>query len=334
MKLVRLRAPGGLENLKLVEEDYSKPGPGELLVRIRACSLNFRDNFLVQGKVPCADGRIPISDGAGEVVAVGDDVDEFKVADNVVSTFYPYWLGGNMTLTTKRDIPGDSFDGYAREYVSMPAHAFTKAPVGYTHVEAATLGCTGVTAWRGLVVCGQVKPGDTVLILGTGSVSLFALQFAKASGARVIATSSSEEKLEKLMHLGADTVINYKAVPDWGRKAKDLTDGRGVDHVIEVGGPGRLAQSITACRTGGHIALIGVLTGFAGEVSIPALFSNQIRISGISIGSRADQEDMIRAITANRLRPVIDRRFPLQEIAAAFGYYESQKHFGKVCLEL
>jgi NADPH:quinone reductase-like Zn-dependent oxidoreductase len=334
MKLVRLRAPGGLENLKLVEEDYSKPGPGELLVRIRACSLNFRDNFLVQGKVPCADGRIPISDGAGEVVAVGDDVDEFKVADNVVSTFYPYWLGGNMTLTTKRDIPGDSFDGYAREYVSMPAHAFTKAPVGYTHVEAATLGCTGVTAWRGLVVCGQVKPGDTVLILGTGSVSLFALQFAKASGARVIATSSSEEKLEKLMHLGADTVINYKAVPDWGRKAKDLTDGRGVDHVIEVGGPGTLAQSITACRTGGHIALIGVLTGFAGEVSIPALFSNQIRISGISIGSRADQEDMIRAITANRLRPVIDRRFPLQEIAAAFGYYESQKHFGKVCLEL
>jgi NADPH:quinone reductase-like Zn-dependent oxidoreductase len=334
MKLVRLRAPGGLENLKLVEEDYSKPGPGELLVRIRACSLNFRDNFLVQGKVPCADGRIPISDGAGEVVAVGDDVDEFKVADNVVSTFYPYWLGGNMTLTTKRDIPGDSFDGYAREYVSMPAHAFTKAPVGYTHVEAATLGCTGVTAWRGLVVCGQVKPGDTVLILGTGSVSLFALQFAKASGARVIATSSSEEKLEKLMHLGADTVINYKAVPDWGRKAKDLTDGRGVDHVIEVGGLGTLAQSITACRTGGHIALIGVLTGFAGEVSIPALFSNQIRISGISIGSRADQEDMIRAITANRLRPVIDRRFPLQEIAAAFGYYESQKHFGKVCLEL
>jgi len=184
------------------------------------------------------------------------------------------------------------------------------------------------------VVCGQVKPGDTVLILGTGGVSLFALQFAKAAGARVIATSSSEEKLEKLKRLGADTVINYKAVPDWGRKARDLTDGRGVDHVIEVGGPGTLTQSITASRTGGHIAIIGVLTGIAAEVSIPALFSNQIRISGISIGSRADQEDMIRAITANRLKPVIDRRFPLQEIVAAFKYYESQKHFGKVCLEL
>jgi len=201
-------------------------------------------------------------------------------------------------------------------------------------MEAATLTCAGVTAWRGLVVRGQVKPGDTVLILGTGGVSLFALQFAKAAGARVIATSSSEEKLEKLERLGADTVINYKAVPDWGKKTKDLTDGRGVDHVIEVGGPGTLTQSITACRTGGHIALIGVLTGFAAEVSIPALFSNQIRISGISIGSRADQEDMIRAITANRLKPVVDRGFLLQEIVAAFKYYESQKHFGKVCLEL
>ena len=334
MRLVRLRAPGGLENLQSVEEDRPQPGPGEVLVRIRACSLNFRDDMVVLGKVPCADGRVPLSDGAGEVVAVGDAVDEFKVGDAVVSAFYPYWLGGEMTQATRRDIPGEHFDGYASEYVCMPAHAFTKAPPGYTHVEAATLTCTGVTAWRGLVVCGRVKPGDTVLIQGSGSVSLFALQFAKAASARVIATSSSEEKLEKLKRLGADTVINYKLVPDWGQKAKDLTDGRGVDHVIEVGGPGTLTQSITACRTGGHIALIGVLTGFAGEVSIPALFSNQIRISGISIGSRSDQEDMIRAITANRLKPVIDRSFPLQEIGAAFTYYESQKHIGKVCLEL
>jgi NADPH:quinone reductase-like Zn-dependent oxidoreductase len=334
MRLVRLRAPGGLENLKLLEEDSPEPRPDELLVRIRACSLNFRDDFLVRGKPPVADGRIPLSDGAGEVIAVGDDVNEFKVGDNVVSTFYPYWLGGEMTPATKRDIPGESFGGYAREYVCMPASAFTKAPADYTHVEAATLTCAGVTAWRSLVVCGQVKPGDTVLILGTGGVSLFAMAFAKAAGARVIATSSSAAKLEKLKRLGADSVINYKAVPDWGQKAKDLTDGRGVDHVIEVGGPGTLSQSITACRTGGHVAIIGVLTGFVGEVAIPALFSNQIRISGISIGSRADQEDMIRAITANRLKPVIDRSFPLQEIVAAFEYYESQMHFGKVCLEL
>lgn len=334
MRVVRLKAPASVENLKLVEEDHPQPGPGELLVRIRASSLNFHDDMVVQGKIRCADGRIPMSDGAGEVIAVGDNVHQFKVDDAVVSTFLPNWLGGEMTSATKREVPGDTMDGYAREYVCMPAHAFTKAPAGYTPLEAATLTCAGVTAWRGLVVCGQVKPGDTVLTLGTGGVSLFALQFAKAAGARVIATSSSDEKLEKLKRLGADALINYKTVPDWGRAAKDLTDGRGVDHVIEVGGPATLMQSIAACRTGGHIALIGVLTGFAGELVIPALFSNQIRTSGIHVGSRADQEDMIRAITVNRLKPVIDRSFPLQEIGAAFNYFESQKHFGKVCLEL
>ncbi|QKD02853.1 zinc-dependent alcohol dehydrogenase family protein [Mesorhizobium loti] len=334
MKLVRLRAPGGLDRLELAEEYPPKPGPGDVLVRIRACSLNMRDDFAVQGKTPLADGRVPLSDGAGEVIAVGSGVEALKPGDHVVSVFYPFWLNGDMTPSTRRDVPGDSFDGVASEYVCMPAQAFTKAPDGYTHVEAATLTCTAVTAWRGLVVCGKVKLGDTVLVLGTGSVSLFALQFAKAAGARVIATSSSEEKLERLGRLGADATINYKAVPDWGRAARDLTDGRGVDHVIEVGGPATLAQSITACRTGGHIALIGVLTGFAAEVSIPALFSNQIRINGISIGSRADQEDMIRAIDVNHLKPVIDRRFPLRDIAAAFRHYGAQKHFGKVCLEL
>ena len=333
-RLVRLKAPGGLENLKMIEEDHPEPRPGELLVRIRASSLNFHDDMVVTGKIPCADGRVPMTDGAGEVIAVGENVTEFKVGDNVVGTFFPYWLGGEMTPAIRRDIPGDSIDGYAREFVCMPAHGFTKAPAGYTHVEAATLPCAGVTAWRGLVVCGQVKPGDTVLTLGAGGVSLFALQFAKAAGARVIATSSSDEKLEKLKRLGADAVINYKAVPEWGQKAKDLTDGRGVDHVIEVGGPGTLAQSIKACRTGGRIALIGVLTGFAGEVALPEIFVRQLRISGIFVGSRADQENMIRAITANRLKPVVDRSFPLQEIVDAFKYYESQNHFGKVCLEL
>jgi NADPH:quinone reductase-like Zn-dependent oxidoreductase len=220
MRLVRLKAPGGFENLKLVEEDHPEPRPGELLVRVQATSLNFLDDMLELGKKPCADGRIPLSDGAGDVIAIGDGVDEFNIGDAVVSTFYPYWLAGDMTQATKRDVPGESVDGYAREYACMPAHAFTKAPPGYTHMEAATLTCAGVTAWRGLVVAGRVKPGDTVLILGTGGVSLFALQFAKAAGARVIATSSSEEKLEKLKRLGADAVINYKAAPDWGQRQR------------------------------------------------------------------------------------------------------------------
>jgi NADPH:quinone reductase-like Zn-dependent oxidoreductase len=334
MRRIRLRAPGGLQNLKLVEEEPRQPKRGEVLVRIRASSLNAHDHMVALGHIPCADGRVPMTDGAGEVVAVGDDVDEFRVGDNVVSTFWMHWLSGDMTSATKRDIPGESVDGYASEYACMPAHAFTKAPAGYTHDEAATLTCAGVTAWRALVVCGRVKPGDTVLTLGTGGLSMFALQFAKAAGARVIATSSSEAKLKKLEGLGADAVINYKAVPDWGKKAKELTDGRGVDHVIEVGGPATFAQSIAACRTGGHIAIVGLLTGITAEVSIPALFSNQIRLSGVSIGSRADQEDMIRAIDVNRLRPVIDRRFPLEDIAAAFEYYGSQQHFGKVCLKV
>lgn len=334
MKQVRLRAPGGLQNLGFVEEEPPKPSPGEVLVRIRASSINFHDDLVVHGTRPSADGRVPMSDGAGEVIAVGEDVAELKVADNVVSTFWPYWLGGEMTPATRQDIPGETVDGYASEYVCKPAHFFTKAPAGCTHAEAATLTCAGVTAWRALVTCGHVKPGDTVLIQGTGGVSLFALQFAKAAGARVIATSSSEEKLEKLRRLGADAVINYKAVPGWGQKAKELTDGRGVDHVIEVGGPATFMQSVAACRMGGHIAIVGVLTGFTAEVSIPALFTNQIRTSGISIGSRADQEDMVRAMEVNRLRPVIDRSFPLQEIVAAFEYYESQQHFGKVSLAL
>jgi NADPH:quinone reductase-like Zn-dependent oxidoreductase len=334
MKVIRLRAPASLENLKVLEEHRPEPKSGEIQVRIRACSINFRDAFMIHGKPPVADGRIPLSDGAGEVTAIGDGVDEFKVGDAVVSTFYPYWPGGEITPAAKRGIPGENVDGYARDCACVSTHAFAKAPAGYTHVEAATLTCTAVTAWRSLVTYGKVKPGDAVLILGTGSVSLFALQFAKAAGARVIATSSSEEKLEKLKRLGADAVINYQAVPEWGRKAKDLTDGRGVDHVIEVGGPATLAQSITACRMGGHIAIVGVLTGFAAEVSMPALFSNEIRTSGISIGSRTDQDDMIRAITANHLKPVVDRTFPLQDIAVAFTYYELQKHFGKVCLEL
>ena len=334
MKVVRLRAPAGLGNLELVEADPPQPRAGEVRVRIRASSVNFHDDLVVHGKIPSADGRVPLTDGAGEVVAVGEDVGELKVGDSVVSTFWPYWLGGEMTPAIRRDIPGETVDGYASEYVCKPAHFFTKAPAGCSHLEAATLACAGVTAWRALVTCGRVKPGDTVLVQGTGGVSLFALQFAKAAGARVIATSSSEQKLEKLRSLGADAVINYQAVPGWGEKAKALTDGRGVDHVIEVGGPATFAQSIAACRTGGHIAIVGVLTGFAGEISIPALFSNQIRTSGISIGSRADQEDMIRAIAVNHLKPVVDRSFPLQEIVAAFEYYESQKHFGKVCLEL
>lgn len=334
MKVVRLKAPANVASLRLLDEDPPVPRAGEVLVRLRASSLNPHDDFVVRGVIPAADGRIPLSDGAGEVLACGEGVTELSVGDAVVSTFWPHWLSGDMTAATRRDIPGENVDGYARECACMPAHAFTRAPPGYSHAQAATLPCAGVTAWRGLVVQGKVRPGDTVLVMGSGAVSLFALQFAKSAGARVIATSSSEEKLERLERLGADDLINYKATPNWGEKARVLTDGRGVDQVIEVGGPATFAQSMAACRVGGHIALIGVLSGFAGEVFLPALFAAQIRVSGISIGSRADQEDMIRAIHVNRIQPVIDRSFDLEQITAAFEYYQAQSHFGKIGIRL
>ena len=220
MKVVRLRAPASVASLRLLEEEPPTPRAGEVLVRVRASSLNPHDDFVVRGAIPAAEGRIPLSDGAGEVVACGEGVTDLSVGDAVVSTIWPYWLSGDMTAATRRDLPGESVDGYAREYACMPAHAFTRAPPGYSHAQAATLPCAGLTAWRGLVVQGKVKPGDTVLILGSGSVSLFALQFAKAAGARVIATSSSEEKLEKLGRLGADDLINYKTTPRWGEQGE------------------------------------------------------------------------------------------------------------------
>ena len=334
MKVVRLKAPASVANLRLSDEEPPQPEAGEVLVRLRASSLNPHDDFVVRGLIPAGDGRVPLSDGAGEVAACGEGVTDLRVGDAVVSTFWPHWISGEMTPAMRRDIPGELVDGYAREFACAPAQAFTRAPKGLSHAQAATLPCAGVTAWRGLVVQGRVKPGDTVLVMGSGAVSLFALQFAKAAGARVIATSSSEEKLEKLKRLGADELVNYKATPSWGAKAKALTDGRGADHVIEVGGPATFAQSMAACRLGGHIAVIGLLSGVMAEVNIPALFSGQIRVSGISLGSRADQEDMIRAIEANRLRPVIDRSYGLAEVKGAFESYQAQSHFGKVGIEI
>jgi NADPH:quinone reductase-like Zn-dependent oxidoreductase len=334
MKAARLKAPASAANLVLIDEEPTQPRTGEVLVRLRAASLNPHDDFVVRGIIPTADGRVPLTDGAGEVLACGEGVTDLRVGDAVVSTFWPYWNGGDMTASTRREIPGETVDGYARELACAPAHFFTRAPKGLSHAQAATLPCTAVTAWRGLVTQGRVKPGDTVLVMGTGSVSLFALQFAKAAGARIIATSSSDEKLEKLQRLGAHDVINYRTTPNWGEQARASTDGRGVDHVIEVGGPATFAQSMAACRLGGHIAVIGLLSGIEAQVNIPALFSGQIRISGISIGSRADQEDMIRAIDANRIEPVIDRSFGLDEIHAAFEYGHAPGRFGKAVLAI
>ena len=309
MKVAAVKKPGGPGNLIIEDRADPKPAVGEILVRIYASSLNYHDFVVVMGGIPTDDGRIPMSDGAGEVVAVGEGVTKFKPGDKVVSLFFPNWQAGEIEAAGFASVPGDGADGFGAELVAAPETSFTRMPEGYSYQEAATLPCAALTAWRALMVEAKVKPGDWVLTQGTGGVSIFALQFAKAAGCRVISTSSSDEKLQRVKELGADHVINYKDTPDWGKAAKALTGGRGVDEVVEIGGPGTLAQSITASRPGGHISLIGVLTGVSGEVPTAALFSLNITLSGITVGSRRHQEDM-------------------------FAHQASQQHFGKITLSL
>ena len=336
MKAIRIGAsPSTLDALELADiADAPDPGPGEIRVKLEASSLNYHDFAVVNGTIPAAQGRIPMSDGAGDIVAVGAGVTEFAPGDAVVSTFFPQWLDGAPPTSAFRVVPGDGIDGYAREAVTVPASWFTRAPKGYSHAEAATLTCAALTAWRALFVDTETKPGDAVLVQGTGGVSIFALQFAKAAGARVIATSSSGEKLERLRELGADETINYKEISAWGRKALELTGGRGVDTVVEVGGPGTLDQSMHACRIGGHVALIGVLTGVAGPVQTALLFSKNLRVQGLTVGSRARQLEMIEGIEATGIKPVISDTFELGDLADAFRHQAANKHFGKIAVAI
>lgn len=335
MKVMTVRSPGGLDNLEAVDRAApEEPRSGEMRVRIHASSLNFHDKSVVTGTIPTEDGRIPMSDGAGVVEAVGEGVEEFTVGDAVVSTFFPPWLEGEPQQGNFSSVPGDGVDGYAREQVVRPTHWFTHAPQGYSHAEAATLTTAGLTAWRALTVDNRLKAGDTILVLGTGGVSLFALQFARLMGANVIATSSSDDKLERLRQMGATHTINYRDDPGWGKTVKKLTNGRGVDQIIEVGGPDTLVQSIDAIRIGGIISLIGVLTGTGGNIPTAKFMTKQARLQGLLVGNRRHQVDMVRAIESSDLRPVIDSRYKLDDMADAFRHEESGQHFGKICLEL
>lgn len=334
MKVIRLRHPAGLDNLKLEEmPEAAAPGAGEIRVRLHASSINYHDYVVVTGRTPAPDGRIPLSDGAGDVVAVGEGVTEFQVGDPVVTTFFPLWLDGAPEPEGFRRAPGDGADGYAREEVTAAATSFTHAPKGYSHAEAATLTCAGVTAWRALVPNGPLMAGETVLVQGSGGVSTFALLFAKAAGATVIATSSSDEKLAKLEALGADHLINYKKTPDWGKAASKLVPG-GVDHVIEIGGAGTLPQSLQAARIGGHISMIGVLTGYEAPVPTVWIMAKQLRVQGLTVGTRKQQQDMVRAIDANGIKPVISHHFPLEQLADAFRLEVAGGHFGKIVIDI
>lgn len=333
-KAVYVQPGGGYDKVVIGNSEALPPAKGEITVRLRASSLNYHDFVVVSGVWGPTDTRIPMADGAGEVIAVGEAVDEFRVGDHVVSTFFPDWIDGIPNVEGFARVPGDGIDGYARETVTTLATAFTRAPAGWEHAEAATLTTAGLTAWRALVDDTHVKAGDTVLVQGTGGVSIFALQFAKMLGATVIATSSSDAKLERLTALGADHVINYRSDPTWGETARRLSGGRGVDCIIDVGGPATLENSMAAARVGGHIAVIGILGGIAGELPLVPALGKQLRLQGVLVGSRRQQQDMVRAIDAHAMRPVLDRSFDLEALVAAFRYQESNQHFGKITLSI
>ncbi|RMU26544.1 Oxidoreductase zinc-binding protein [Pseudomonas avellanae] len=331
---IYVQAGGGYDQVSVGESEVLAPQSGEITVRLHANSLNYHDFAVVTGMWAPTEKRIPMADGAGVVTAVGEGVSEFKVGDSVVSTFFPEWISGEPLVEGFVTVPGDGVDGYAREQVTARATSFTHAPLGYSHAEASTLTTAGLTAWRALMVDDSLKAGDTVLVQGTGGVSIFALQFAKMVGATVIATSSSDEKLERLQAMGADHLINYRKDSNWGETARKLTGGRGVDHIIDVGGPSTLQHSMNAARVAGHISVIGILSGVAGQLEFVPALVKQLRMQGVLVGSRTQQQDMIRAIDANGMRPVMDRSFPMTDIVEAFKYQETNQHFGKICLDI
>ncbi|BBA32072.1 alcohol dehydrogenase [Methylocaldum marinum] len=333
MKAYELQGSFGIDSLVLAERPMPQPGVGQVLLKMRAWSLNYRDLMVVNGRYR-PNLRLPmtpLSDGVGEVAGVGQGVARVRPGDRVAGTFMPKWLDGEPSEEKARSALGGGETGMAAEYVVLDADAVVPVPEHLTDAEAATLPCAGVTAWHALVGSGRLRPGDTVLTLGTGGVSLFGLQFAKLAGARVIVTSSSDEKLARALDLGASEGINYRTVPEWGRLVRELTDGVGVDHVIEVGGAGTLGQSLRAVRMGGQISLIGVLSG-AGQVDPTPILMKNVCVQGIFVGSRAMFESMNRAIAQHRMRPVVDRVFPFGELRDALRRMERGAHFGKIVL--
>ncbi len=333
MKVWQVGREWSIAGMELVERPEPKPGPGQIIVRLRAASLNYRDLLTVQGKGGAYKlPLIPCSDGAGEVTAVGEGVTRVAAGDRVCPMFFQSWLDGRPSASNRRLALGGTSPGVLQQLMVLDAEGVSRIPDHLGFVDAAALPCAGLTAWRALFDEAGVRPGETVLVQGTGGVSIFALQFAKLAGATVIVTSSSDDKLERAKALGADHTINYRAIPDWGKAAADWTGG-GVDHVVEVGGKDTFQQSIEAAKVGGTILVIGVLTGFSQEIGIPGIFGKNLHIVGLSVGSRRMFETMTSAIRRNRLKPVIDRTFDFHAVPEALTLMQQGGHFGKIAIE-
>jgi len=336
MKVVELKEAFGLEHLAAASRPKPEPRKGQVLLRMRAASLNFRDLLMVRGLYNPRQTLpiIPCSDGAGEVMETGPGVTRVRVGDRVTPTFFQGWFSGRPTLEKAVTTLGSPLDGVLAQFMLAPEEALVPVPAHLSLEQAATLPCAALTAWSALVEQGDVKPGDTVLVQGTGGVALFALRFAKLLGARVVVISSSDEKLERVKGMGADHGVNYKRTPRWGKAVRDWTGGAGVDHVVELGGAGTLGESLQAVGLGGQISLIGVLAGASQDLNILPIVMRNVRVQGIFVGHREGFEAMNRAIEHSGLVPVIDRTFPMEDVRSAFEWMAAGSHFGKICLEI
>ena len=335
MRAYQLSKRTSFDDMAIVELPKPKPGRRQVLVKVAACSLNFRDLAIAVGtyRMPVLDKLIPLSDGAGEVVELGADVTRVKAGDRVAGCFFQGWVAGPISAERVQRALGGSAHGMLAEYVVLEDVGVVRLPDHLSLEDGATLPCAAVTAWQALAVHGPLKPGETVLVQGTGGVSIFALQFAQMMGGQVIATSSSDEKLARAKSLGAIHGINYKARPDWDKAVLEFTNGRGVDHVVEVGGAGTLERSLGAICLGGRISVIGVLTGSA-QINPNFILGRRASVQGMSVGSTEMFEAMNRAMAAARLKPVIDKVFPFDQAREAFRYLESGAHFGKVVIRV
>jgi NADPH:quinone reductase-like Zn-dependent oxidoreductase len=334
MKTWRVVAGAGIEGLTLAEEALASPGPTQVRVRVRGATLNYRDLLVVRGPYPVStkDPMVPGSDAAGEVVEVGSAVTRFKAGDRVTTSFFPNWVAGRMTPTAIAGSLGGGDNGTFREEILLDERALVATPAHLDFAQGAALTCAGTTAWNALFISGGLKPGDTVLLLGTGGVSIWALQLAKAAGLNVIITSSSDEKLARARAMGADAGINYVQVPDWGSEARRLTGGEGVDLVLEVGGEKTFAQSLAAVRMQGSIMVIGGVSGLGGTMVPRQLVGVAVRMQGVYVGSRTMHEDLARFVEVAQIKPVIDRVFPFAQLPDAFGHFAAGRHFGKVAI--
>ena len=310
------------------------PADNEVLVRVRASSLNRRDLAILRGAYPVGSKEklVPLSDGAGEVAAIGARVTRFKVGDRVAAAFFQNWLAGRASAMTATSALGGALNGMLAQYVILGEEGLVALPADLTFEEAAALPCAGVTAWAGLMRCGRLQAGDTALLQGTGGVSVLGMQIAMAAGAKIYVTSSSDAKLQRALALGASGLINYKATPDWEKSLREQTGGVGVNHILEVGGSGTLPKSLAAASSGAHIALIGGLSGFGGDLPAAALIGRNISVTGIFVGSRADFSDLLAFVARHRIKPVLDRCFEFADAAAAYAYMESASHFGKIVI--